>query len=70
MMGFGGMFLSWGLLIALLVGGVMLVSQRFTPRHLPVEHRQRTAQQVLAERLARGEITQEEYDAILTRIEP
>ena len=69
MMGFGGMFLSWGLLIALLIGGVVIVSQLFTSRHLPVETGQQTARQILGERLALGEITREEYDRILARIE-
>jgi uncharacterized membrane protein len=67
--GFGGMFLSWGALLALLAGGAVLVFRLLTGTHVPVHSAQPTARQVLGERLARGEITREEYDLILARIE-
>jgi uncharacterized membrane protein len=67
--GFGGMFLSWGVLLALLVGGAVLVFRLVTGTHVPAENVQPTARQVLGERLARGEITRHEYDLVLTRIE-
>ena len=72
MMGYGflGMFLFWGLLLALLVGGVVLVAWlvargRPSGGAPPVS----TARQVLDERLARGEISKEEYDALRAKIE-
>lgn len=71
MMGFGflGMFLFWGVLLVLLVGGGVLVLRNMTGIRLPGGQRQPTARQVLDERFARGEISREEYDAIRTRIE-
>jgi len=71
MMGFGflGMFLFWGALLALVVGGAVLVSRQATGTRPPGGQRQPTARQVLDERFARGEVSQEEYDAIRAQIE-
>jgi len=67
--GFIGMFLFWGLLLALLIGGAVLViwlAARARPSSgVPPT----TARQVLDERLARGEISKEEYDALRAKIE-
>lgn len=71
MMGFGfrGMFLSWGVWLALFLGGAVLVFRLVTRTRVPVENVQPTARQILSERLTRGEITREEFDLALTRIE-
>lgn len=72
MMGFGflGMFLFWGLLILLLAGGgAVLARQLAGTRPSDDSQAQATARQVLDARLARGEISPEEYEAILARIE-
>ena len=67
MIGFGflGMFLLWGAMFALLVGGAALVLRQTAGARLPVRQRQPTARQVLDERLAQGEISREEYETIL-----
>ena len=67
--GFGGMFLSWGVWLALLAGGAVLVFRLVTRTRVPVENAQPTARQIVDERLARGDLTQEEYDLVLARIE-
>ncbi|MBC7227639.1 MAG: SHOCT domain-containing protein [Thermoflexales bacterium] len=67
MMGFGflGMLLFWGLFLALVVGGmVWLVRQS----RLPGGTSGKTARQILDERLARGEITPEEYETIRAKL--
>lgn len=71
MMGFGflGMFLFWGVLLALLVGGVVLVLRQTNGIRSSGGQRLSTARQVLDERFARGEISREEYDAIRAQIE-
>lgn len=71
MMGFGtlGLLLFGGALLALLGGGAALVSRQTTGTRLPSGPERPTARQLLDERLARGEINQEEYDLILGRIE-
>jgi len=71
MMGFGflGMVLFWAVLLALLVGGTILVlRQTVGTGSLRGQHRP-TARDVLDERLARGEISREEYDAIRDQME-
>ena len=70
MMGFGflGMFLFWGALLVLLVGGVVLVLRQTAGIRLSGSPRQPTARQLLDERFARGEISREEYDAIRAQI--
>ena len=67
--GFGGMFLFWGVLLALLAGGTALVIRLINDTRIPMEGADPTARQILDDRLARGEITREEYDLILARIE-
>ena len=75
MIGFGffDMIFAWGGLLALLLGGGMLLFRLLTGRQLAVEHAQpqsyRTARQLLDERLARGEIDQGEYERILACIQ-
>jgi putative membrane protein len=74
MMGFGflGMLLLGGALLALLalgVGGAVLVFRGTTDARSPGGQRQPTARQVLDERFARGEIGREEYEAIRARID-
>ncbi len=67
MMGFGflGMLLFWGLFLALVAGGIIwLVRQARPSGSAPGK----TARQILDERLARGEITPEEYEAIRTKL--
>ena len=65
MMGFGliGTLLFGGVLLALLGGGAALFSRQATGQERP------TARQLLDERLARGEIDQQEYDRTRERIE-
>ena len=69
-MGFGflGMLLFWGVLLILVVGGAVLVFRQTAEGRPLSGQRQPTARQVLDKRLARGEIDQEEYEAILARI--
>ena len=71
MMGFGflGMFLFWGVLLALVVGGAVLAFRQTTGARPPGGQRQPTARQVLDERFARGEVSREEYEAIRAQIE-
>lgn len=67
MMGFGflGMLLFWGIFLALVAGGaVWLVQQSRALGEVP----EKTARQILDERLARGEITPEEYEAIRAKL--
>jgi putative membrane protein len=71
MMGFGfvGMLLLWGALLALVVGGAVLVFRQTAGTRSPGGQRQLTAHQVLDERFARGEISREEYETIRAHIE-
>ena len=65
MMGFGGvglilMLLFWG---GLIFGGVWLVKTLFNNgQNGPAVHRQPSAQEILDQRCARGEISREEYE--------
>jgi putative membrane protein len=70
-MGFGvlGMILFWGILIALVVGGGVLVFRQATGTRLSGGQDQPTARQVLDKRFARGEISREEYETIRAQIE-
>jgi uncharacterized membrane protein len=70
MMGFGFllMFLFWGALLALLVGGAVVLFRRSTGTNQPTSSSEPTPRQILDARLARGEITQEEYDKIKNQI--
>jgi uncharacterized membrane protein len=67
--GFGGMLLFWGVLLALLGGGAALAFRQLTGTGAPDGQQRQTARQILDERLARGEISQEEYDLIRARVE-
>ncbi len=70
MMGFGflGMLLFWGVLL-LLVGGAILVLRQTAGVRSLGEERRAAARQILDERLARGEINREEYDAVRAQLE-
>ena len=69
MMGYGflGMLLFWGVLLALLVGGAVLLLRQ-TPGARSTGEQRPTARQILDERFARGEISREEHDAIRARL--
>jgi uncharacterized membrane protein len=71
MMGFG--FLVWlfvvGGLVVVLIGGLGLLPRQGGNSQGLVGLRQKTARQVLDERLARGELSPEEYETIRTQIE-
>ena len=69
MIGFGFLvlLLLGGLVIALLVGGGTLLNQKGTVGSLGKKEKP-TARQVLDARLARGEISSEEYEEIRARI--
>ena len=72
MFGFGLLVLLFGgLLVALLQGGSGLLSKAedIDLSGLSAQRQQPSARQVLDERLARGEISPEEYEAIRARIE-
>ena len=66
--GFGGMFLFWGALLALLAGGAVLLFHLADGARVSVQTASPTARQILDERLARGEINREEHDLILNRM--
>lgn len=70
MMGFGFLvlLLVGGVLVALFVGGGALLRQS-GGFDLPGKKQEPTARQVLDERLARGEISQEEYEEIRAQLE-
>jgi putative membrane protein len=72
MMGFGfgflWMFLFWGVLLVLLIGRAALALCQTAGTRLSGQQHGPTARQVLDERLARGEITQEEYEALRAQI--
>ena len=69
-MGFGflGMFLFWGILLVVVVGGAVIVFRQITGTRPSGGQYRPTARHVLDERFARGEIDQEEYKAIRARI--
>ena len=71
MMGFGflGMFLFWGILLLLVIGGVGLAVRQTGTVQVPVRRNERTARQVLDRRLALGEISLEQYDRLRAQIE-
>ena len=69
-MGFGflGMFLFWGVLLVLLAGGAALVLRQSSGAALSTGQRGRTAPHLLDQRLARGEISADEYYALRAKI--
>ena len=69
-MGFGAiaMALFWGVVIALIAGGVALLVRQAGGYTLSAAKQQPAARQILDERLVRGEINREEYDALRTKI--
>jgi uncharacterized membrane protein len=66
---FLGLILFGGALVALLAGGATLLRNRGGDTSPSDESRQRMAREVLDQRLARGEISREEYEAIRDQIE-
>ena len=66
--GFGGVFLFWGALLALLAGGAAYLFHMAIGAQVPVRTGSPTAREILDERLARGEITQQEYGLMLDRM--
>jgi uncharacterized membrane protein len=71
MMGFG--VLVWlfviGGIVVVLIGGLGWLPRQGGNTQGLVGSRQKTARQVLDERLARGELSSEEYEAIRTQLE-
>ena len=70
MMGFGmvGMLLFWGVLVALLIGSGSVVAWLAGDHRLVAGQRHVTPRQILDERLARGEIDQDQYEALRAKI--
>ena len=71
MMGFGllGLLLVGGALLAILLGGLGLLSRKGGAVQWPGGQHQATARQVLDERFAQGEISADEYEAVRAQIE-
>jgi uncharacterized membrane protein len=71
MMGFGalGLLFVGAVVLALLGGGAALLSRQSAGTHNLFGTERPTPRQLLDERLAAGEISQEEYDSILARLE-
>lgn len=71
MMGFGflGMLLFWGLFLALIVGGVVFLVRQMSGERLSGATSDQTALRILDERLARGEISREEYQTLRAVLE-
>jgi len=67
-LGFAGIFLFWGGLFVLLVGGTALSYHLMASSRVPVQSASLTARRILDERLARGEISRVEYDVLLGRM--
>lgn len=63
---FGGMFIFWILIIVL---AVLLVKGLFNSNDSKSTENTKTAKQILAERYARGEINQEQYNSILDDVQ-
>ena len=70
-MGFGaiGMVLFWGVVIALVAGGVALLVRQAGSLSRSAAKHQPTALQILDERLARGDISSAEYDELRAKLE-
>jgi uncharacterized membrane protein len=71
MIGFGfvGMLLFWGTLFVLLVGGGALAVRQTPVAYSPSGRRETSVRQILSKRVARGELTREEFEAIRARLE-
>lgn len=71
MMGFGllGMLLFWGVFLALIVGGVVFLVRQMGGTRPCGGSSDKTALRILDERLARGEISREEYETLRTALE-
>ncbi|MFO7741736.1 MAG: SHOCT domain-containing protein [Anaerolineae bacterium] len=67
--GFLGLILFGGILVAVLVGGGALARHQGSGIGLSGQRREPTARDTLDERLARGEISREEHEAIRQQIE-
>jgi uncharacterized membrane protein len=67
--GFLGLLLFGGILVALLVGGGLWARRQGGGIDLSGQRRESTARETLDKRLARGEISREEYEAIRDQIE-
>lgn len=70
-MGFGaiGMVLFWGIVIALIAGGVALLVRQAGGSSASSTQGNPTARQILDERLARGDISRVEYDELRAKLE-
>jgi uncharacterized membrane protein len=66
---FLGLLLFGGVLVALLMGGGALLRNQGGDIGRSDESQETTAREVLDQRLARGEISREEYEAIRDQIE-
>lgn len=62
------MVLFWGVIIALIAGGVALLVRQASGYASHAAQGKSTARQILDERLARGEISREEYDDLRAKI--
>jgi uncharacterized membrane protein len=69
-MGFSlmGKLLVWGAMLAVLVGGASLLLRQTASVPVPAAQSRTAARQTLDALLARGDISSEEYEAILARI--
>ena len=66
--GWGWWIVGLVMMVALIALVVVLVMRTSTPQHAPETPRRTTAEELLAERLARGEIDADEYRQRLTAL--
>lgn len=66
---FLGLLLLGGVIVALLVGGGAFLRNQGSNTNPPEERQGASAREVLDRRLARGEISREEYESIRDQIE-
>lgn len=66
---FLGLLLLGGVVVALFVSGSALLRNQGSDANAPQESPRASAREVLDRRLARGEISHEEYESILDQIE-
>jgi uncharacterized membrane protein len=71
MMGFGFLWLLvlGGALVVVFLGGLGLLAGRNSNSQWPGGQRQPTAQQILHERFARGEISTEDHETVRAQLE-